>query len=1108
MRLLLALVVGLGLIAPAAADTYLVERGVPRAQIVIAEQPPRSVRLAAQEFQDYVQKITGAHLPIVTKPEPGQVSVYVGSSEHTKRLGITAEGLKHGAYRIVSGDNYLVLIGHDSDFRPIEPWAPNNGAIRSGKLQQDWEAITGELWGVPNGGMYKNRMRLPAETGLPDDQRAAAKDQPPLGLWTYDERGSFNAVCGFLRKLGVRWYAPGEVGEVLPATKTIALPQIDETVKPAFPIRRISLRLLTHSRDVAMWALRLGMRDPYGIGVAHGMATMTGRDEIYAKYPEWFALYGGERRYIPGSSKNHLCFSNEQLFDHTVRWVRAQLDQYKFEAVSVMPPDGYSAICQCPDCQAKATPHRDRRGLASDYIWEFVNRVAKEVAKTHPDAKILNCAYGIYWLPPEKIEKLEPNVVVSIVGGRRPLADRPEEKAELARIREAWASKSSHPIIIFENYPFTDRGWYLPSFAWRSIAEGINAIKGISQGEDIWLSAPLDFATNDGIGFNHFMVYFTQRMYWGDKNQNADALFAEYCRQFYGPAEQEMVAYFTFCQANWRAMETDKSLADEALKMFDQAKAKVPSDSIYAQRLTLIDNFLKGLRSKSSQLGRKRGPVPVLRMVSRTPSEPIKIDGRLDDEGWANVNGSAVCQLRELQTGGTPTLGTTAKVLWVGDSLYLAIRCEEKPGDPPVAGTTKDDDSGLWYGDCIEVLLETDAHRYYQIAVAPSGAVADLDRGVSKGAWFDWDSKAEVATHVADDHWTVEMRIPVTQDENDPLHEVIGRKPTQSLPWFINICRQRVRGDQQELSAFSPTATANFHDVMKFGYFYHGRSHRFEADEPRPDFIRMIQQAEELVRSGKRKEALAMYAAAAEGDRRTRTDRQRSHALAQAALIAQGLGDEQAADTYAQAIPIEAVRQTVQMWQLLTRREPGKVVEQFGKADLAAWPFWQRGPGHYLRGQAFAATGAGKLAEADFQAALQWISEPRTRYNVLLAQGTNRQQNLHDIAGAIEAYQAIIAGDRSLGGATEFRAVQRLAELHTQQRNFDQALAALARVNLDKLQGYWFDALQLQRGDTLAAAGRTDEALAAYKAVAESKDSPQRARDTAQQRIESLKKGQ
>ena len=34
-----------------------------RAAIVVAESPPRTVRLAAQELQNYVQKITGAHLP-------------------------------------------------------------------------------------------------------------------------------------------------------------------------------------------------------------------------------------------------------------------------------------------------------------------------------------------------------------------------------------------------------------------------------------------------------------------------------------------------------------------------------------------------------------------------------------------------------------------------------------------------------------------------------------------------------------------------------------------------------------------------------------------------------------------------------------------------------------------------------------------------------------------------------------------------------------------------------------------------------------------------------------------------------------------------------------
>ena len=1104
MRLLLGLVAGLAwLVTPVAAETFLVEQGEPRAQIVVAEQPQRAVRLAAQELQDYVKKITGAHLPIVTEPEPGQVPIYVGRSQHTDRLNITAEGLTEGAYRIVSTDQYLVLIGDDTEFMPIEPWARNNAGITSGKLQQEWEAIAGEPWGVPNRTLYKNRMRLPGGTGLPDAQRAAAKNAPPLELWTYDERGSFNAVCGFLRKLGVRWYAPGELGEVLPDIDTIALPKLDETVKPDFAIRRINVRLATHTRNVGMWVMRLGMRDPYGIAVAHGMATMTGRDEIFARHPDWFAMYAGQRRYIPGSSKNHLCYSNEELLQQTVRWVRAQLDHYKLKSVSVMPPDGYTAICQCPKCEGQARPDREQRGMASDHIWEFVNRVAKEVRKTHPNAKILNCAYGIYWLPPEKIDRLEPNVVVSIVGGRRPLADRPEEKAELARWRKAWAAKTHNPIIIFENYPFTDRGWYLPAYAWRSIGEGINATKGISEGEDIWLSAPLDFETN-GIGFNHFLVYFTQRMYWGGKQQDADALFREYCRQFFGPAEHEIAAFFTFCQANWRAMENDKALADEALRLFDHAKAKVEAESVYGQRLAWIDDFLKGLRSKSEQLGRKRGPVPVLRLVGE-PRQPIKIDGKLDDDAWVNAFPSATCQLRELQTGRTPTLGTVAKATWRGNDLYIAIRCDEKPNDPPVVGTTEDDDSAMWYGDCVEVLLETNAHRYYQIAVNPAGAVADLDRGAAKNAWFSWDSEAEVATHVADDHWTVEMRIPITQDENDPLHQVIGRKPTQSLPWFINICRQRVRDDQQELSAFSPTAAGNFHDVMKFGYFYSGRSHQFEADEPENDFIHTIRKADQLARNGQRTQAMAMYAAAAQGDRRTRTDVQRSHALALAAATAQYLGDLEAADRYAEAIPIEAVKQTVQMQHLLARREPAQVVEQFSAVDINTWPFWQRGEGYFARGRAYAATGDAERAEAEFKAALQWVSERRVRDDVWLALAQNRQHSLNDTTGAIEAYQAIIADKSSVGGATEFRAIQMLAQLHTRQGQADKALAVLGRANIEKLQGYWFETLQLQRGDALVAAGRSEEAIAAYRSVTERQQSSQRSRDTALERIQSLK---
>lgn len=37
--------------------------------------------------------------------------------------------------------------------------------------------------------------------------------------------------------------------------------------------------------------------------------------------------------------------------------------------------------------------------------------------------------------------------------------------------------------------------WYLPSFAAHAIGDSVNATKGVSAGEDIWLSVAQDFAT-------------------------------------------------------------------------------------------------------------------------------------------------------------------------------------------------------------------------------------------------------------------------------------------------------------------------------------------------------------------------------------------------------------------------------------------------------------------------------------------------------------------------------------------------------------------------------------------------------------------------------------
>ena len=167
---------------------FLVEDGRSRAEIIISEQPPRTVKLAANELQNYVKKITGALVPIKTAPSDAQtLQIYVGRSPHTDRLKVSDEGLKYGAFRMESGPNYLILLGQDRDF--VLPKFYLSTPSDMPQLLKEWDAATGEQWGFATGNLYKEY-------------------HSELKIWNRDEHGSLNAVYEFLRLHGVRWYLP------------------------------------------------------------------------------------------------------------------------------------------------------------------------------------------------------------------------------------------------------------------------------------------------------------------------------------------------------------------------------------------------------------------------------------------------------------------------------------------------------------------------------------------------------------------------------------------------------------------------------------------------------------------------------------------------------------------------------------------------------------------------------------------------------------------------------------------------------------------------------------------------------------------------------------
>ena len=338
-----------------------------------------------------------------------------------------------------------------------------------------------------------------------------------------------------------------------------------------------------------------------------------------------------------------------------------------------------------------------------------------------------------------------------------------------------------------------------------------------------------------------------------------------------------------------------------------------------------------------------------------------------------------------------------------------------------------------------------------------------------------------MATAIADDHWIAEVKLPITSDENDPLHQVVGRKPTQSLPWHVNVCRQRVRENGTELSAFSPTGIGGFHAPMKFAYLHAGNSHEFPVDPTVTDHLIAGRAAAALARAGKWDEALAAYLEMAGAEKAT--DFQESDALLEAARCAAALEDYERADEFAGRIPIDAVAKTARMNNLAAQRRWQDIPAEFGEEDLSQWPFWQIGAGAYARGRGFYFTNNGERTEADLQLALKYEPDPRTRVGIRQMMAHNRETNLGDDDGALEFYRANFEGKTGIGGADEFHSVDRAAQILGRQGKHDEALAVFGAVDFEKTKGFWLHEMLISKANALAAAGQKEEAAALLKEV-------------------------
>ena len=381
----------------------LTKDGAPAAKIVIAEKPAKAAHFGALELQNHLKMITGMEFPIITDAQPQTgFEIRVGES---KRTQAKKNDFKPQQYLIDITPSYIELIGYDkADYGKFTYKISGN-------------TVTGILW--------------------PD---------------IYDEQGTMYAVYDFLEDhCGVTWIDPTDYGIVVKKNKNLKVYTTKKRSEPFMAYRggtfgphHYNPLLYKPGSAGAKRYNALGYKNIKGMTKQNALFLMRMRaggefapanhsfyhfyDRFYNKKsrffeadrPEFFAQgYTGK--------PPQLCYSNPETIKQVVKDVRDYFDNGGIKKTwSGVARPGYvwgknyyclepmdiASFCKCKRCIPQYEPERKAdHSDHSTYWFRFVNTVAKELKKSHPDKMLTTLAYMSHEGMPTNI-RVEDNVMI------------------------------------------------------------------------------------------------------------------------------------------------------------------------------------------------------------------------------------------------------------------------------------------------------------------------------------------------------------------------------------------------------------------------------------------------------------------------------------------------------------------------------------------------------------------------------------------------------------------------------------------------------------------------------------------------------------------------
>jgi len=187
-------------------------------------------------------------------------------------------------------------------------------------------------------------------------------------------------------------------------------------------------------------------------------------------------------------------------------------------------------------------------------------------------------------------------------------------------------------------------------------------------------------------------------------------------------------------------------------------------------------------------------------------TEPITIDGKLDEKAWVDCPPTTGFVQRFPDAGKPPEHDTEFRVEYDDENVYVAVHAKDNEPDKIRGLLTRRDQMSS--SDWIMVGIDSyhDRRTGYGFGVNPAGVQRDLIIFDDQNADDSWDAVWTVATSIDRDGWTAEFEIPLSQ---------LRFSPDDQKSWGFQV--QRVVARSGEEDVWSPWPKSSNRVVSKFG---------------------------------------------------------------------------------------------------------------------------------------------------------------------------------------------------------------------------------------------------------------------------------------------------